>query len=523
MTQITRRNLLNMIGTVAGGTAMYHAMAAMGHAAPSSYTGPPKLDGDPQGTKVLILGAGLAGMTAALEMRAAGYEVEILEFREKAGGRCWTLRSGDEFTGLGEKKQTVDFAEGNYINPGPWRIPHHHYAVLDYCRRLNVPLEVFVQQNFNSYLHRSDAYDGKPQRLREIETDYRGHITELLAKAVDQDKLDELVTPEDREMLLESLRSYGVLDDQNEYVKSLQTSEYRGFDRRPGGGVDGAPIASDPMDPQQIIKSGLWAHLSTHYSLQHQAPMFQPVGGMDGIAKGFEREVGDLITYHAKVVSLQQDDEGVTVTWEDTQGGGQRTSTADWCVCTIPFSILGQIDHNLSGDLATVVDTMYYNGSVKWGLEFKRRFWEQDEHIYGGVSYTDQAISEISYPSTGYHSEGPGVLLGGYTWRGANSFKFNAMSPEDRIKVALDQGAKIHPQYHDEFKTGVTVSWHKVPWVLGCGGVWENRDQYPGAVEIDNRVVCAGEHLSYLPAWQEGAILSSLDAISRLHDKVING
>ena len=166
---------------------------------------------------------------------------------------------------------------------------------------------------------------------------------------------------------------------------------------------------------------------------------------------------------------------------------------------------------------------MYYNGSVKWGLEFKRRFWEQDEHIYGGVSYTDQAISEISYPSTGYHSEGPGVLLGGYTWRGANSFKFNAMSPEDRIKVALDQGAKIHPQYHDEFKTGVTVSWHKVPWVLGCGGVWENRDQYPGAVEIDNRVVCAGEHLSYLPAWQEGAILSSLDAISRLHDKVING
>ena len=167
---------------------------------------------------------------------------------------------------------------------------------------------------------------------------------------------------------------------------------------------------------------------------------------------------------------------------------------------------------------------MAYNGSVKWGLEFKRRFWEQDEHIYGGISYTDMPIDQISYPSTGYFSDGPGVLLGGYTWRGPESFKFNAMQPDERIALALEYGARIHPQYRDEFKTGVSVSWHKVPWVLGCSGVWKDREQnYPAAVKIDRRVVCAGEHLSYLPAWQEGAILSSLDAISRLHDKVING
>ena len=131
MSEITRRNLLAMIGTVAGSTAMYHAMASMGFAAASDYSGPIKLDGDPQGTKVLILGAGLAGLTAAYEMRAAGYEVEVLEFREKAGGRCWTLRSGDSYTELGGATQNVDFAAGNYINPGPWRLPHNHHAVLD--------------------------------------------------------------------------------------------------------------------------------------------------------------------------------------------------------------------------------------------------------------------------------------------------------------------------------------------------------------------------------------------------------
>lgn len=362
MTQITRRSLLGMIGTAAGSSAMYYAMASMGHAAASNYTGPIKLDGDPKGAKVLILGAGLAGMTAALEMRAAGYQVEVLEYREKAGGRCWTLHSGDEYTELGGAKQTVDFAKGNYINPGPWRLPHHHYAVMDYCRRLKVPLEPFVQTNYNAYVHSTDAFDGKPQRMGKIKTDYRGHISELLAKAVDQGKLDEMVTTEDREILIESLRSFGVLDEQNSYEKSLKTSSYRGYEKQPGGGADAAPVASDLYDPSQVIQSQLWRSLAQHESLQHWAPMFQPVGGMDGIAKGFEREVGDLITYNAKVVSLQQDDNGVTVTWEDLANGGTKTSSADYCVCTIPFSILGQIDHNLSSGLSNVISSMYYNG-----------------------------------------------------------------------------------------------------------------------------------------------------------------
>ncbi len=117
MIEMSRRRLLSMIGTIAGSTAMYHAMTGMGHAQASSYSGPIQLDGSPQGTKILVLGAGLAGMTAALELRAAGYEVEVLEFREKAGGLCWTLRSGDTYAELGGATQNVDFAEGNYINP----------------------------------------------------------------------------------------------------------------------------------------------------------------------------------------------------------------------------------------------------------------------------------------------------------------------------------------------------------------------------------------------------------------------
>ncbi|MFC0813544.1 FAD-dependent oxidoreductase, partial [Paracoccus panacisoli] len=85
-------------------------------------------------------------------------------------------------------------------------------------------------------------------------------------------------------------------------------------------------------------------------------------------------------------------------------------------------------------------------------------------------------------------------------------------------------GSHIHPQYMEEFKTGVSVVWHRVPWTLGCYGLWRDREaNYDQATKIDGRILMAGEHVSYIPAWQEGAITSALDAISRLHDRVING
>src|SRR3954452_5429064 len=92
----SRRDLLALIGTVAGSAAMLEAMTALGLASESGYKGPVRLDGDPKGASVLILGAGLAGMTAALELRKAGYKAQPLEFNRLPGGRNWTLRGGDK-------------------------------------------------------------------------------------------------------------------------------------------------------------------------------------------------------------------------------------------------------------------------------------------------------------------------------------------------------------------------------------------------------------------------------------------
>jgi len=103
-TGMNRRALLRMIGQVAGGSALYNVMSSLGFAADSQY-GPVKLSGAPSGAKVIVLGAGWAGLVAALELRDAGYNVEILEYNSRIGGRAWTLRGGDTYTEMGGETQ----------------------------------------------------------------------------------------------------------------------------------------------------------------------------------------------------------------------------------------------------------------------------------------------------------------------------------------------------------------------------------------------------------------------------------
>jgi len=522
---LSKRDLLTLIGRTAGASAMYMAMTSLGQAQTSPFKGPVKLDGDAKGASVLILGAGVAGLVAALELRRAGYKVQVLEFNNRVGGRSWTLRGGDSFTELGGETQHCNFAPGNYINPGPWRIPHNHYAIMHYCQELGVALEPFMQLNYNAYVHSTKAFGGKPQRYRHIQADFYGHVGELMAKAVNKNALDDAVTKEDKAILLEAVRSWGALDKNMQYVKGEQSSSRRGWEKYPGGGLTAEPIPSDPLTLDTVLQSGLWRNVSSSLDTQHHTAIFQPVGGMDMVAKGFERQVGDLVRLNSKVTAIQQDDKGVTVSYEDTKTGAKAQAKADWCLCTIPLSVLSQVEMNVDAPMANAIRAVPYMAALKIGLEFKRRFWEQDESIFGGITTTDLPISQISYPSTGYGSKGPSALLGAYTF-GAYAFEFTSLPPAERVARAVEWGAQIHPQYKSEFSNGIAVGWHRVPWVQGCAGGWTDEaraEHYKNLCQIDGRILLAGEHASYIPAWQEGGITSSLDAISRLHQRVMAG
>ena len=519
----TRRQLLSMIGKTAGATAMYQAMTTLGFASESSFKEQMDLKGAPPGASIIVLGAGLAGLTAAYELRKAGYSVKVLEYQNRGGGRSWTLNSGDKYTELGGETVTCDFEEGNYLNGGPWRLPSHHYAVLHYCKKFGVAMEPFIQDNSRAYLHRTNHFNGVPQRLGDVQADVRGHVSELLSKSVNVGGLDRSVNKEDKEKLLEGLKGWGVLDKDYRYARSHDTGVYRGYDIYPGGGLMPASKPSNPIPLESLLQSGMWADLSNFNIEVHQPTMFQPVGGMGKIGDAFTRECKEMITLNAKVTKIDQDDSGVTVHYVDSNGGGNvaKTERADWCICTIPLSILTQLDINVSKPMKQAMAAVPYETSFKVGLEFKRRFWEEDEWIYGGVTYTDMPITQISYPSGEMFKDGPGVLLGGYGF-GETSYKFTTLTPQERINAALAYGKYIHPQYTKEFLSGTSVVWHRIPWTLGCYGIWSesSREQYYDTLcSIDNRIVLAGEHCSHIPAWQEGAILSGLDTAKRLHKR----
>lgn len=524
---MSRRRLLSLIGAYGGAGALYQAMATLGFAAASPYKGPPQLEGNPKGTRVVVLGAGLAGLTATLELRKAGYQVQLLEYNSRVGGRSWTIRGGDRIAELGGDTQSCEFAPGNYINPGPWRLAHHHYAIIDYCRRLQVPLEPFIEVNYNGFLHSTHLFGGKPQRQHEVIPDFHGHIAELLAKASRQQSLDGLTTPEDAELLREMLRSWAGLDGDFRYVKGPASGKMRGdlsLDF-----ASGVRTPSEPLSLLDVLRLGrdseIW-HISNHSGYRDlQTPLFQPVGGMDMIAKAMAREVPDSIQFNSKVTAVRQDARGVTVVYEDRAAPGTtREAHADYCICTIPLSVLSQIDMQVSESLRSAIGAVPYSTSMKVGLEFKRRFWEIDEAIYGGFSHTNLPINTIAYPSYGMNTDGPGVLYGAFVF-GTYSYEFAGMPARERIQKALEYGAQIHPQYPREFSNGIAVSWHRMPFSLGCFATWteEARKQhYQTLRAIDGRVVLAGEAVaSAIGGWQEGAILSALDVVERLHQRVV--
>ena len=133
---------------MAGGT--YPAMLALGMLREAPVK-PLPVEQNGAGKKVIILGAGLAGMSAAYELTKLGYQCTVLEARNRSGGRCWSVRKNAVNTETGNVVQTAAFDEGLYYNAGPSRIPHHHQLTLHYCKELKVPLQVYNNVNASAW------------------------------------------------------------------------------------------------------------------------------------------------------------------------------------------------------------------------------------------------------------------------------------------------------------------------------------------------------------------------------------
>lgn len=190
----TRRSVLHHLAAIGGTGLVMAGLDAFGISIASAQTAPPALTGSGTGKRVVILGAGVGGMTAAHELSKLGYACQVIEARSFAGGRCQTARAGFSLTELGGEAQTCEFDDGQYINHGPWRIPYNHQSTLHYTKEFQVPLEVMINDNDASYVFfesGSGPLKGKTVRRAQVAADMRGQTAELLAKAVRKGTLDD--------------------------------------------------------------------------------------------------------------------------------------------------------------------------------------------------------------------------------------------------------------------------------------------------------------------------------------------
>lgn len=476
--------------------------------------------------RVLILGAGLAGMAAAHELAKRGFDCELFEARARAGGRCWTVRPGDRQTEVEGLEQVAGFIAGGYMNPGPARIPGHHATTLGYCKELGVPIEVFNNVNESAYY----LAKGLPKlRIREAHADLRGYVDELLAKAVRRDALDRPMTADDKEALIEYLRGDAGLSPDLVYKPTAdagnlnRSSESRGFvyDDLPAAGAHPGKL-SNPLDFESVIKAGFGQHLGFEHQFDQQPTMFQPVGGMDGIAKAFEKRVGDRIRYQTEVQEIRRTPSGgVRIVVTDLIEGTTREVYGDYCICTIPLSVLRNIPADFSPAMAEAIGAVPYMDVGKIALQFKRRFWEEDDRIYGGISWTDQNITQIFYPNYGYLGANGGVVIGYYHF-GQDAAEVGRLSPAERQAHALTQGSRLHPQYDAEFQNSFSVAWQRIPYNLGGWAQWSEEGRakyYPVLNEPDGPIYLAGEHLTYLGGWMAGAFESAKAVVASLIER----
>ncbi|WNJ19641.1 FAD-dependent oxidoreductase [Pontibacter sp. G13] len=493
----------------------YGAMMGLGML-PKAPATPIRATAVSQGPNVLILGGGLAGLSAAYELKKLGYQPTILEARNRPGGRCYSIRQGDILQETELPEETCQFDPGQYFNAGPARIPHHHEISLEYCRELGLELEVFVNHNEAGFFYSQGKgpLANKPLRMREVKADMRGYTSELLVKAIDQKSLRLPMSPNDVDQLRTYLIEEGGLNPDLTYTGS----ERRGYDKIPG--VNAGTVA-DAHELRSLLFSG-FAHPAMsnvgEYTYHQQPVMLQVRGGMDKIAYALAERVYSDLKLGVKVQEITQTDKQVQVSYLDRKGKVKKIS-APYCICTLPLTVLRNLKHPFEGKTKEAVHNIPYMITSKVAMQFNERFWERQLGIYGGISKTNMDINQIFYPSYDFLGK-KGVLVGAYNFHN-RAKRVGNLDRQGRLSLALQQGERIHPQYTGHYENGISIAWHKVPYTMGGWAEWtpDLRSKYHEVFQKpDGRILFAGEHTTHLHAWMAGAFTSARQSVQQIHD-----
>ncbi|KAM4590656.1 L-amino-acid oxidase isoform 1-T1 [Fundulus diaphanus] len=448
---------------------------------------------------VAVIGGGMAGLTAAKVLEDAGHKVTIIEASERVGGRVETFRNR---------------REGWYAEVGAMRIPSFHKILLSFISKLKIPLNHFIQDDFNTYylvngrLHKTYAVENNPSVLNYSLNDREKgkSAAELFSQTLWKVRDD-----------LKALGCSAMLTKYDSYtVKEYLVKE--------GNLSRGAlRMIGDILNENSLFYTSLIEMLYIQADINDNTEYFEVTDGFDHLPTAFYQVLNATILLNSKVKLINQTGgANVTVTYEDRRNAGSLSNvTVDYALVTATAKATLFIDFYppLSGDKMEALRSVHYASSTKVVLSFKEHFWEQ-EGIRGGKSITDRPSRFIYYPSHSFPGTTAGALLASYTCSD-DSTLFQGMSEEDLMAVALEDLVKIHGEYIRPLYTGGLVKkWGLDPHSLGAFALFTPYQQGHYARELfqrDGRVHFAGEHTAFPHGWIETAMKSALRAAKNIN------
>jgi len=511
---ISRRDFLMRVGQAGGYSAAFVTMQSLG-LMPMKAEAPQPIEaaaGTGRGVKIVVCGGGVGGLVTAYEAKKLGYDVTLLEARHRPGGRAWSARRGDVVEFVDGTTQKITWSEGLYQNMGPARLPSVHKTMLGYCRELKVPLEVEINTSRWTLLQNDKVRDGKAVLQRKAINDTRGQVSELLSKAVAGGALDQELSTEDRQRLIDALRIYGPLDKSGRY----KGSDRADISRYPGAGPQTMIVDDHPLSVHELLDANFWSGELYEEAWDWQATMLQPVNGMQQISNAFAKALGTSVIFNAPVTEIAKTANGVRVSYGN--GGVTKTIDADYAVCAMPLTILKKIKADLDPEHRAAVDRCggSYQSSFKIPWESKR-FWETDYNIYGGLSFLAQGPSPVWYPSANLFSE-RGIIVAGYMdeVRGG----FDKLTMEEKFEVSRASIEKLHPGHGKDLEKPIFCGWKHIKWNEGSWIGGTSQADYDLITQPDGPIYFAGDHTSHIVGWQEGAALSGRRAVQMISEKV---
>ncbi len=445
--------------------------------------------------KVLIIGAGMAGLVAAYELKRQGHEPLVLEAQGRVGGRVYTLRE--------------PFAPGLYAEAGAMRIPRSHNLTLEYCELFNLPMRPFVMGNPKGLVYvagqRMTAAEANehPELLpfnlspsehgRSADDLWQTAIAELkqMVEHEGEAAWPEIVKRYDEYSLYEFLRLKGFSQGAIEFYAVMNFVE--------------SDLHNSFIEVLREELGGAYVDMQTI------------AGGMDALPNAFYRELEDCVRFGTEVRAIEQDGDGVKVRCR--RGSNRVTFEGDYAICTIPFSVLRPIEATFSREKERAIRQLNYHASTKILLQVRDRFWEKEDGIVGGATVTDLPIRRMNYPPTDPSTD-RGVLLASYTW-GQDALQWAAMDEDTRIDEALDDVARIHPRIRREFEVGASHAWYSDRWARGAFALFAPEQQtnlQEAILKTEGRIYFAGEHCSLYHAWIQGALESGIRAAREIHE-----